>query len=273
MKWILSVIVTISLVALSGRAQTPAIDREYTLESTMLGYRGVGGEIDGVRNPVLWARTGENVKITIVNGELMVHDISLDKHNVRSAQILDKGATSSVTFKAKENDTYFCSVPGHRAAGMEGRIDVSEQQPVQSPGIVPAENGRTLNLDFETGTLENWTATGDAFALVKEDLQRRDQRVAGAYWVSSGLQGNARRGTLSSLPFHVTHPYASFLVSGGAFASTRVELVLAEENTVVYTISGADQATFEQLAAKAKANCPVSKLFKAEISLEAKLVN
>ena len=34
-----------------------------------------------------------------------------------------------------------------------------------------------------------------------------------------------------------------------------------------------DQATFEQLAAKAKANCPVSKLFKAEISLEAKLVN
>ncbi len=249
MKWILSVIVTISLVALSGRAQTPAIDREYTLESTMLGYRGVGGEIDGVRNPVLWARTGENVKITIVNGELMVHDISLDKHNVRSAQILDKGATSSVTFKAKENDTYFCSVPGHRAAGMEGRIDVSEQQPVQSPGIVPAENGRTLNLDFETGTLENWTATGDAFALVKEDLQRRDQRVAGAYWVSSGLQGNARRGTLSSLPFHVTHPYASFLVSGGAFASTRVELVLAEENTVVYTISGADQTTFRPAVA------------------------
>ena len=27
------------------------VDREYTLESTMVGYRGVGGEIDGVRNP------------------------------------------------------------------------------------------------------------------------------------------------------------------------------------------------------------------------------
>ena len=34
----------------SSRASGP-VDREYTLESTMLGYRGVGGEIDGVRNP------------------------------------------------------------------------------------------------------------------------------------------------------------------------------------------------------------------------------
>ena len=233
------------LLVLAVEAQTPApIDREYTLESTMLGYRGVGGEIDGVRNPTLWARTGENVRINLVNGELMVHDVTLEKHNVRTAQILDKGATSNVTFKAKESDTYYCSVPGHRAAGMEGRFEVSDQQPVQSPGIVPSEEGRVLNLDFENGTLNGWTATGDAFALVKEDLQRKDQRVAGAYWVSSGVAGNARKGTLASVPFHVTHPFASFLVSGGAFASTRVELVLAEDNTVVYTISGADQAAF-----------------------------
>jgi hypothetical protein len=73
MKRLLSVLtITVPLLALSGHAQTPVIDREYTLESNMLGYRGVGGEIDGVRNPVLWARTGENVRINIVNGELMV---------------------------------------------------------------------------------------------------------------------------------------------------------------------------------------------------------
>jgi len=232
---------------LATQAQTPApIDREYTLESTMLGYRGVGGDIDGIRNPPLWARSGENVRINIVNGELMVHDVTLEKHNVRTAQILDKGATSSVTFKAKESDAYFCSVPGHRAAGMEGRFEVSDQPIVQSVGVVPTVNGRALNLDFETGTLDNWTATGDAFALVKEDTERKEQRtaVAGAYWVSSGVNGNVRRGTLSSVPFRVTHPYASFLVSGGAFASTRVELVLAADNTVIYTISGADQTAF-----------------------------
>ena len=60
-------------------AKPKPFDREYTLESTMLGYRGVGGEIDGIRNPTLWALTGETVRITIVNGELMVHDIALEK--------------------------------------------------------------------------------------------------------------------------------------------------------------------------------------------------
>jgi lipoyl-dependent peroxiredoxin len=38
-------------------------------------------------------------------------------------------------------------------------------------------------------------------------------------------------------------------------------------------IPGADQATFQQLAGKAKAGCPVSKLFKAEITLDAALVD
>lgn len=36
-------------------------------------------------------------------------------------------------------------------------------------------------------------------------------------------------------------------------------------------VPGADQATFEECANKAKAGCPVSKLFKAEITLDAKL--
>jgi putative membrane-bound dehydrogenase-like protein len=236
----------VSLLALAGHAQTPSIDREYTLESNMLGFRGIGGDIDGIRNPTLWARAGETIRINLVNGELMVHDVSLEKHNVRTAQILDKGATSSVVFKVKDSDTYFCSVPGHRAAGMEGRLEVSEQRPVQEPGVQPAVNGRTLNVDFENGTLDGWTATGDAFALVKVDPQRKNPQnaVAGGYWVSSGVSGNSKRGTLSSTQFPVTHPYASFLVSGGAFATTRVELVRASDNTIIYSISGADQTAF-----------------------------
>ncbi|MDR5859505.1 OsmC family protein [Halomonas eurihalina] len=37
------------------------------------------------------------------------------------------------------------------------------------------------------------------------------------------------------------------------------------------SVPGADQAAFEDAANKAKAGCPVSKLFKAEITLDAKL--
>ena len=35
---------------------------------------------------------------------------------------------------------------------------------ISDPGILPkAADGRMLNLDFETGTLQDWTAQGDAF--------------------------------------------------------------------------------------------------------------
>jgi osmotically inducible protein OsmC len=50
------------------------------------------------------------------------------------------------------------------------------------------------------------------------------------------------------------------------FAITRVHLTLEAR------VPGADQAKLQELADKAKAGCPVSKLLKAEISLEAKLV-
>jgi lipoyl-dependent peroxiredoxin len=53
----------------------------------------------------------------------------------------------------------------------------------------------------------------------------------------------------------------------GGYAITAVHLTLKAK------IPGADQATFEKLTAMAKAGCPVSKLLKAEITLDATLVN
>jgi osmotically inducible protein OsmC len=50
------------------------------------------------------------------------------------------------------------------------------------------------------------------------------------------------------------------------FAITAVLLTLKAK------IPGADNAKFQELAAKAKAGCPVSKLLKADITLDAKLV-
>ncbi len=52
----------------------------------------------------------------------------------------------------------------------------------------------------------------------------------------------------------------------GGFAITAVHLTLKAK------IPGADQATFEKLAGMAKAGCPVSKLLKTEITLEATLL-
>jgi osmotically inducible protein OsmC len=51
----------------------------------------------------------------------------------------------------------------------------------------------------------------------------------------------------------------------GGWAINAVHLTLTAK------VPGADQATFERLAAKAKAGCPVSKVLKADITLDAKL--
>ncbi|WP_300273681.1 OsmC family protein [Halomonas sp.] len=51
----------------------------------------------------------------------------------------------------------------------------------------------------------------------------------------------------------------------GGFAITRIHL------STVASIPGADQAAFQDAAEKAKAGCPVSKLFNAEITLDARL--
>src|SRR5690606_10405107 len=69
------------------------IDREYVLNSNMTGYTGVGGDIDGVRNPVLRAKKGERVKITLINGELMAHDIVMEKLDLRSEPVVEEGDT------------------------------------------------------------------------------------------------------------------------------------------------------------------------------------
>lgn len=53
----------------------------------------------------------------------------------------------------------------------------------------------------------------------------------------------------------------------GGFAITAVHLTLHAK------IPGIDQATFEELTAKAKAGCPVSKVLKANITLDASLVS
>ncbi|MFC0409216.1 OsmC family protein [Roseomonas elaeocarpi] len=53
----------------------------------------------------------------------------------------------------------------------------------------------------------------------------------------------------------------------GGFSITKVHLTLDA------AVPGLDDARFQELAAKAKAGCPVSKLLKAEITLDARLAD
>ncbi len=114
-------------------------------------------------------------------------------------------------------------------------------------GALPtAADGRALNLGFEDGTLRDWTAEGPAFAgqPVEGDLvaaRRSDMKSAhaGRYWIGGFERGGDRpTGTLTSAPFPVTAPFASFLVAGGPHPETRVELISADDGTVLFRVSG-----------------------------------
>ena len=62
-----------------------------------------------------------------------------------------------------------------------------------------------------------------------------------------------------------TQAEVTFEKVGEGFAITRIHLTLRAR------IPGVAEAQFQELAAKAKANCPVSKVLNAEISLDATL--
>jgi hypothetical protein len=106
------------------------------------------------------------------------------------------------------------------------------------------EDGQPLNLDFEAGSLKDWTATGTAFdgMPAKGDAvnrRRKDMRSGhrGEYWVGSyEAHGDAATGTLTSVPFNVTQPYASFLVGGGSGIKTRVEILNAASGQVLASV-------------------------------------
>src|ERR1700758_173910 len=88
--------------------------------------------------------------------------------------------------------------------------------------LPPGADGKPLNLDFETGTLKDWTAEGEAFKgqPIKGDTvakRRGDMKSEhqGQYWIGGyELLQDKPQGTLTSVPFKVTHPWASFLVGG-----------------------------------------------------------
>jgi putative membrane-bound dehydrogenase-like protein len=239
--------------AAAQAVESAAVDREYTLEASMLGYRGVGGDIDGVRNPVLRAAMGERVRITIVGVEVLPHDIALEGLGIKSTEVVEVGDRASITFTAERTDTYYCTIPGHRAAGMMGSFEIVSASTLEAGATDPDTQGEAIDLGFESGSLEGWMAEGDAFgdrAVRSESAGDAAAGHQGMYWVSSGdTLTYSATGVLTSEPFVATQPFASFQVAGGALKDTRVELVRVDGDSVVFEISGYGRANFRPVVA------------------------
>ncbi len=124
------------------------------------------------------------------------------------------------------------------------------------PGVLPlGKDGKPLNLDFEDGTLRDWTAAGEAFKgqPVKGPIspsrpfgQGKVANHQGEYWIGGyELLGDKPHGTLTSAPFKVTHPWATMRLGGGSAKGERVELVRADTGEVFFTASGRNSETMQ----------------------------
>jgi nitrite reductase (NO-forming) len=144
-----------------------------------MSFTGVGGSIDGQTNPDLQVQPGQTVKIILVNGDGMLHDISFPDFNTTSTQVQQQNAQATVTFKAGKTGVfpYFCTVPGHRQAGMEGKLIVGEasqaapaataadvsRDPTDLPGPVGSRPAQHVRVDLQVQEVVGQLADGVTF--------------------------------------------------------------------------------------------------------------
>ena len=157
-------------------------DANYTLRSGIaegrMVYIGVGGAIDGKVNPILTASEGQVVQLTLINGEGAEHDIVFPDQNTKSPRVTGKGASTTIAFRAsKAGDfIYFCSVPGHQLAGMQGQFIVTtrpapqtlveadiSREPTDLPPPVGKREPQTVRVDLVSVEVEGRLAEGTTF--------------------------------------------------------------------------------------------------------------
>ncbi len=126
------------------------------------------------------------------------------------------------------------------------------------------------NSDFETGTLKNWKAEGEAFKLqpTRGDNPKARGRSdhsnhRGDYWIGTyeaftgtkgskgATQGDGPTGRLVSEPFTIRKDFINFLVGAGAHKDTSVRLLV--DGKTYYLASGRSSETMVQVSADVKA--------------------
>jgi uncharacterized cupredoxin-like copper-binding protein/mono/diheme cytochrome c family protein len=72
----------------------------------------------------LSAPADTEITITVTNNGASIHDFTIDELNIQT-KMLNPGESETITINAPAGTyTYYCSVPGHRQAGMEGTLNV-----------------------------------------------------------------------------------------------------------------------------------------------------
>jgi nitrite reductase (NO-forming) len=138
---------------------------EYGLETAMvdgqMAFIGVGGGIDGVKNPTLSANVGDTVKITLTAGDSVEHNIAFPDFKAQSNNIAGEGKTSTFEFVVDKpgSFTYNCLLPGHKEAGMAGKFEVTGEAMASSAPASQAASGANVSMAAAGPVIVNNPAT------------------------------------------------------------------------------------------------------------------
>jgi nitrite reductase (NO-forming) len=200
-------------------------DAKYTLRSGVaegrMDYIGVGGAIEGKVNPVLTAAEGQVVQLTLINGEGAEHDIVFPGQDAKSPRVTGRNASTTIAFRAvKSGDfIYFCSVPGHQLAGMQGQFVVTPNLPAQTlveadisrePSDLPPPIGKrdpkTVRVDLLSVEVEGRLAEGTTFGYwtFNGKVPGPFLRVRVGDTIDIHLKNSADSSMIHSVDFHAT---------------------------------------------------------------------
>jgi len=122
------------------------------LQDGKLVFVGVGRDIAGVINPTLKAAPGEQVTVTLINGEGAEHDIFFPEVGAKTERVNGQGKSMRVTFTTPTRDgafVYLDSVPGHAEAGMQGYLLVGNAEVPATEAPVGATEMPAMNASNE----------------------------------------------------------------------------------------------------------------------------
>ncbi len=170
---------------LGNQTNTPPAGGSAAFELTAYtaGFRGVGGNIDGQTNPILVAKLGDTVTITVTDGEPVRHNFVVDAFGVQSADVAAQGAKVVVTFTVNKEGTfvYYCvyhvgTMAGSLVVGSGDASKIGPAKPVASgdefigreptdlPPPITRNVAATVNIYLEAkevvSYLEQWSPAG-----------------------------------------------------------------------------------------------------------------
>jgi nitrite reductase (NO-forming) len=195
-------------------AQPTGVTVTYALDTAMqdgrMVFLGKGGDIDGKANPDLKANAGDTVQITLTSADGIQHNIFFEGANAQSEDVVGLGSSITLEFMPDRDGTfaYYCAIPGHRQAGMEGKFIVgsgvetvsaaqggmSEMNTTSAPAAVAAGPADTNAVDIVHDPIDIPASVGSRGPEhVRIDLETME--VSGmladgttyTYWTFNGL--------------------------------------------------------------------------------------